>query len=49
VAAVLASDDLKVDNAALTGESEPVPRGVDALQVAPSDPAEAPNLVFAGT
>jgi P-type Ca2+ transporter type 2C len=44
---VLASDDLKVDNAALTGESEPVPRSVDALAVAPSDPAEAPNLVFA--
>jgi P-type Ca2+ transporter type 2C len=44
---VLASDDLKVDNAALTGESEPVPRSVDAVAVAPSDPAEAPNLVFA--
>jgi magnesium-transporting ATPase (P-type) len=28
-ARVLQSDDLKVDNAALTGESEPVPRGVD--------------------
>ena len=27
-ARVLQSDDLKVDNAALTGESEPVPRGV---------------------
>jgi P-type Ca2+ transporter type 2C len=48
-ARVLQSDDLKVDNAALTGESEPVPRSVDALAVAPSDPAEAPNLVFAGT
>src|SRR5512132_394321 len=46
---VLHSDDLKVDNAALTGESEPVPRSIDALVVAPSDPAEAPNLVFAGT
>jgi P-type E1-E2 ATPase len=39
---VLASDDLKVDNAALTGESEPVPRNVDALAVAPWDPAEHP-------
>ena len=48
-ARVLQSDDLKVDNAALTGESEPVPRGVEALAEAPPDPAEAPNLVFAGT
>lgn len=48
-ARVLRSDDLKVDNAALTGESEPVPRSVEALAAAPSDPAEAPNLVFAGT
>lgn len=48
-ARVLRSDDLKVDNAALTGESEPVPRNVEALAAAPSDPAEAPNLVFAGT
>ena len=30
-ARVLQSDDPKVDNAALTGESEPVPRGVDPL------------------
>jgi len=48
-ARVLRSDDLKVDNAALTGESEPVPRSVEALAAAPGDPAEAPNLVFAGT
>jgi Ca2+-transporting ATPase len=39
----------RVDTAARTGESEPVPRSVSALAVAPSDPAEAPNLVFAGT
>jgi P-type E1-E2 ATPase len=48
-ARVLQSDDLKVDNAALTGESESVPRGVGALAEALSDPAEAPNLVFVGT
>jgi hypothetical protein len=48
-ARVLQSNDLKVDNAALTGESEPVPRGVEALAEAPPDPVEAPNLVFAGT
>jgi P-type Ca2+ transporter type 2C len=48
-ARVLQSDDLKVDNAALTGESEPIPRSVEALAAAPSDPADAPNLVFAGT
>lgn len=42
-ARVLQSDDLKVDNAALTGESEPIPRSVDALAVAPSDPSERPT------
>ncbi|HEU4397626.1 MAG TPA: HAD-IC family P-type ATPase, partial [Actinomycetota bacterium] len=48
-ARVLRSDDLKVDHAALTGESEPMPRGVEALAAPPDDPADAPNLVFAGT
>ena len=48
-ARVLRCDDLKVDNAALTGESEPVARSVEALAAPPKDPAEAPNLVFAGT
>jgi magnesium-transporting ATPase (P-type) len=46
---VLLSDDLKVDNSALTGESEPVPRSAKALAVPPANPAEASNLVFAGT
>jgi P-type Ca2+ transporter type 2C len=46
---VLLSDDLKVDNSALTGESESVPRSAQALAAPPADPAEASNLVFAGT
>ena len=54
---VLASDDLKVDNSALTGESEPVPPSVDALAARPrtrprrptwSSPAPTSPLAAAG-
>jgi magnesium-transporting ATPase (P-type) len=48
-ARVLESHGLKMDMSTLTGESKPVERGTDALAHAPSDPLDAPNLVFAGT
>jgi magnesium-transporting ATPase (P-type) len=48
-ARVLRSDDLKVDNATLTGESEPVLRTATPESARPADVAEAANLVFAGT
>src|SRR5512132_544112 len=46
-ARVLRSDGLRVDNATLTGESEPLLRVAEAAESA--DLTEAPNLVFAGT
>jgi potassium/sodium efflux P-type ATPase len=48
-ARVVESHGLRVDMSALTGESKPVERETDALAHAPSDPLDAPNLVFAGT
>lgn len=40
---------LTTSDAALTGESAPVPRRAEALDYDPAQPSEAPNLVFAGT
>ncbi len=48
-ARVLRSDDLKVDNATLTGESEPVLRTAAPEAGPVADTAEAADLVFAGT
>ena len=48
-ARLIRSSELKVDMSTLTGESEPIPRTVEALTHAPSDPSEASNIVFAGT
>jgi magnesium-transporting ATPase (P-type) len=48
-ARVIRSAGLRVDNSLLTGESEPVERVEDAVERAPADVAEAPNVVFAGT
>jgi potassium/sodium efflux P-type ATPase len=49
-ARVIESLGLKVDMSTLTGESKPVGRVTEpAAAEAPSDPLEAPNLVFAGT
>jgi magnesium-transporting ATPase (P-type) len=46
---LLAASALAVDNSMLTGESEPVGRGIEPPALAPSDPTAAGNLVFAGT
>jgi potassium/sodium efflux P-type ATPase len=48
-ARVVESHGLKVDMSTLTGESKPVERVTAALADMPSDPLDAPNLVFAGT
>jgi P-type Ca2+ transporter type 2C len=48
-ARVVDSHGLKVDNSTLTGESEPVARTAEAEGGPPAEPAEAGNLVFAGT
>jgi sodium/potassium-transporting ATPase subunit alpha len=43
---ILESNGLRVNNASLTGESEPVPRRIEPF---PGDPINSPNIVFAGT
>jgi magnesium-transporting ATPase (P-type) len=48
-ARVLETHGLQVDNSTLTGESEPVTRDDRPLAEPPSNPADAANLVFAGT
>jgi len=48
-ARVIHSDGLRVDNATLTGESMPLARDEQRLDVPPHDVADATNLVFAGT
>ena len=40
------ANDLRVNNASLTGESEPVPRDTNPF---PGDPINSPNIAFAGT
>ncbi len=40
------ANDLRVNNASLTGESEPVPRDTKPF---PGDPINSPNIAFAGT
>ncbi|MHB8844362.1 MAG: cation-translocating P-type ATPase [Nitrospirota bacterium] len=40
------ANDLRTNNASLTGESEPVPRGTEPF---PGDPINSPNIAFAGT
>ncbi|EGR34406.1 K antiporter P-type alpha subunit family protein, putative [Ichthyophthirius multifiliis] len=44
---IISSIEMKVDNSPLTGESEPLLRQDDALNV--QNPLEAPNMVFSGT
>jgi len=48
-ARIVESSELKVDMSALTGESEPMLRAVERLDVAPADAVDANNVVFAGT
>lgn len=48
-ARVIDSHGLKVDNSALTGESEPVARQAEPLAAEVADVLEADNVVFAGT
>src|SRR3989338_11492977 len=48
-ARVIAATNLKVDEAALTGESEPVRKIPDALETAGRATAEQKNMVFKGT
>jgi Ca2+-transporting ATPase len=48
-ARVLQADELRVDLSALTGESRPVTRTVDAVEPGDRPAAQLPNLVFAGT
>jgi magnesium-transporting ATPase (P-type) len=48
-ARVLRSSELKVDMSTLTGESSAVLRTAAAVSEMPTDPLEAPNVVFAGT
>src|SRR6266536_2329183 len=48
-ARVVQSAGLKVDNSMLTGESEPVSRDDQTMDLAPADVVDAINLVFAGT
>lgn len=43
---LIESNGLKVNNASLTGESEPMSRSVDPF---PGDPINSPNIAFAGT
>jgi sodium/potassium-transporting ATPase subunit alpha len=43
---LIETSGLRVNNAALTGESEPVGRRVDPF---PGDPINSPNIAFAGT
>jgi sodium/potassium-transporting ATPase subunit alpha len=43
---LIESNGLKVNNASLTGESEPVLRRTDAFE---GDPINSPNIAFAGT
>jgi Ca2+-transporting ATPase len=48
-ARIIAATDLKVDEAALTGESEPVHKISDVLKKADLPTAEQKNMVFKGT
>ncbi len=48
-ARVLSAVGLRVDNSALTGESEPVPRSAESQPVASGAELDAPHLVFAGS
>ncbi len=43
---LIGTNDLKVNNAPLTGESEPMARNADPF---PGDPIHSPNIAFAGT
>ncbi len=48
-ARVIVSEGLRVDMSSLTGESRPVPRTAQSVEVAGRVSAALPNLVFAGT
>ncbi|MFN7928270.1 MAG: cation-transporting P-type ATPase [Blastocatellia bacterium] len=48
-ARVIKTERLRVDNSSLTGESRPVPRRVNAVQLTEATNVSWPNLVFAGT
>ncbi len=48
-ARVIVSERLRVDMSSLTGESRPVPRTAQSVEVAGRVSAALPNLVFAGT
>ena len=48
-ARLLTARDLHVNQAALTGESLPVEKDTTVSDVAPTNPAEARNLIFLGT
>jgi magnesium-transporting ATPase (P-type) len=48
-ARVIVSEGLRVDISSLTGESRPVPRTAQTVEVAGRVSAALPNLVFAGT
>jgi sodium/potassium-transporting ATPase subunit alpha len=43
---LIGTSGLRMNNASLTGESEPVPRATDPF---PGDPINSPNIAFAGT
>jgi sodium/potassium-transporting ATPase subunit alpha len=43
---LIEANALKVNNASLTGESEPILRSIDPV---PGDPLNSPNIAFAGT
>ena len=48
-ARLIEARDLHVQQAALTGESMPAEKDAGDLEVAPQQPADAPNVVFFGT
>lgn len=48
-ARVIWSQELRVDQSTLTGESRPVRKTADAVVPGDLEPADVPNLVFAGT
>lgn len=48
-ARVLHSERLRVDNSAMTGESQPVDRAASALALAEDDVADAGNMLLGGT
>ncbi len=48
-ARLIRSEELRVDNSSLTGESEPAPRSVEPADREPADALLVSNVVFAGT